>query len=498
MPENIKALFVILLIAFAGFTFAKKASINFVAEETFNQWRKIWFIVTIAAFTIPNIWVFFILCAIFIPRLSKSIENKAALYFFVLFAVPIINEPIPGGINLFLISYQRILALVILLPAAISISKTNNFKFGSIWTDRLILIFILLYFSLVAYNESITEGLRKAIYGFTDIVLPYYVISRSIKNLSQVRVALVAFLSAAFVFALIGTFESVKSWLLYNSVYDNFGIGQELNLYVMRGEDIRAIASFNIALIFAFYLVVAMGFYLFMYTSVKSKAVKRVGLLILLSGLLAPLSRGPWVGAVVVYVVYTLQGSARIKKLALLLVTGFITFIALHNIEGGQKYLDLIPFYGQAESDNVVYRQKLFDNAMIVISRYPLFGSYGSLSYLEEPEMVEMIQGERIVDIVNTYLLIGLTSGYVGLTIYVLYFLSAIIRIQNYKKYVRRKNPELHNLGSILIAILISIMVMISSVSSVGAVPVIYTSVIGLSIAYTRIVKLTLDTNKAN
>ena len=55
MPENIKALLVIIVIALAGFKFAKKASANFVAEETFNQWRKIWFIVTIAAFTIPNI-----------------------------------------------------------------------------------------------------------------------------------------------------------------------------------------------------------------------------------------------------------------------------------------------------------------------------------------------------------------------------------------------------------------------------------------------------------
>jgi hypothetical protein len=45
----------------------------------------------------------------------------------------------------------------------------------------------------------------------------------------------------------------------------------------------------------------------------------------------------------------------------------------------------------------------------------------------------------------------------------------------------------------LLIAVLISIMVMISSVSSVGAVPIIYTSVIALGVAYTRIVKLLLD-----
>ncbi len=278
MPENIKALLVILVIALAGFTFAKKASTNFVAEETFNQWRKIWFIVTIAAFTIPNIWVFFILCAIFIPRLSKSIENKVALYFFLVFTVPIINvNQFRVELILFVLSYQRVLALVILLPAAISISKTNNFKFGTIWTDRFILMFILLYFILVAYNESVTEGLRKVIYGFTDIFLPYYVISRSIKNMSQMRVAIIAFLSAAFVFALVGTFESMKTWLLYNSVYDNFGIGQDLNLYVMRGEDIRAIASFNIALIFAFYLVVAFGFYLFISSSIQNKKIRGVG-----------------------------------------------------------------------------------------------------------------------------------------------------------------------------------------------------------------------------
>jgi hypothetical protein len=492
MPENIKALLLVLVIALVGFSFAKKVNAGFVAEQTFKQWRKIWFLVTIGAFTIPNIWVFFTLCAIFIPRLSKTIDNKVALYFFLMFAVPVINELVPGGLNLIHLSYQRILSLVILLPAAISISKTNDFKFGTIWTDRLIVSLILLYFGLTSYNESVTEGLRKIFYGYTDIFLPYYVISRGLKELSQVRVALFAFLSSAFVFSLIGTFEGMKAWLLYNNVQANFGVDQDLNLYVMRGDSIRAIASFNIALAFGFYLVVALGFYLFMSTSIKSKKLKWSGLLILISGLLAPLSRGPWIGAVILYMAYSLLGNSRIKKSLLFFITGLITFIALHNIPGGQKYLDLIPFYGNAEEENIVYRQKLFDNSMIVINRYPIFGSYGSRSYLEEPEMQEMVQGEHIVDIVNTYLLVALTSGYVGLFVYLLYFLSVIFRIQNYKKYVKRKSLDVYNLGNLLIAILISIMVMITSISPVGAVPIIQTAIVGLGIAYTRIVKLLL------
>lgn len=38
--------------------------------------------------------------------------------------------------------------------------------------------------------------------------------------------------------------------------------------------------------------------------------------------------------------------------------------------------LNLLPFIGTIENENITYRERLIDNSMIVIQRNPLFGSF--------------------------------------------------------------------------------------------------------------------------
>ena len=105
----------------------------------------------------------------------------------------------------------------------------------------------------------------------------------------------------------------------------------------------------------------------------------------------------------------------------LLAVAAVLALPLLAIVPGGQKVLDLLPFIGTIEVENITYRQRLFDNAMIVIQRNPLLGSF---DFRSTPEMQSMIQGQGIIDIVNTYIGMALQVGLIGLTLFVVFFVT--------------------------------------------------------------------------
>jgi hypothetical protein len=502
MSEKLSALIYILTISFLGFSLSKFITKDIIAPKEFAVWRKAWFLMTIAAFAIPNFWMFIVTSIFLIYYLSKSTEDKVALYFILLFSVPYINLEIPGvgSINYFFTcNFPRVLSLFLLVPEAIRIAKSNrDFGFGKIWTDRWMLIYGSIWFILVTLSYGVTSGVRLGLYTFLQLGIPYYVISRGIKTLEQMKTALFAFVSVSLVLSLIGIFENKKNWLVYNSLFDQFGAPHAFTNYIMRGSELRAVATFDLPIILGFFLVVAIGLYLFIYPDIKNKLLQLIGGGILFVGILAPISRGPWVGLAVFAGMYAMLGKNKLKKIGIFIPTALALIILLNYLPNGQKYLDLIPFVGTTDAENVTYRQRLFENSMIVISHQPFFGSQGTLDFRNEPEMVELRQGQGIVDIVNTYLLEALQSGCISLFCFVMIYLSAMTRIWSYKNRIKKISSELEQFGNVVLAILISILVMIATVSSIEHIPYIINIVLALGIAYTRIAAQALNELKSN
>ena len=490
MQEHIRALIVIIFLSGIGFAIAKKIVREGVLASDFNRWRNVWFAVTITAFLSHNYWLYLLISGFLILLLTKQSQNKMALFFILLFVIPPIGNTIPGlGLVNYIITltHPRFIALIILLPAAVVAFKNNNFKFTKIGADKFLLIYILLLIALGLRDTTITDALRKSFYILIDIVLPYYVASRSIKDLSQMKTVLSAFVTSAVVFSLIAIFENVKHWLLYNSLGDALGTGSSsISNFLARSGGLRALATLDHPITLGYFMSVAFGFYLFLSNSIQNTTVKRMGFLLIILGLLAPLSRGPWVGATVLIIAYVLQGPMAIKKLSTLFLAAIISFSILAVLPGGQKYINLIPFSGETEKGNITYREQLFENSMIVIKRNPLFGSS---NYLETPEMLEMMQGQGIIDIVNTYLGVALEAGYVGLTLFIGIFITVIGGVRKNMKLIKDQKNHLHILGRCLVAVLFAIMITIATTSSIGTVPIIYWSVLGLGVAYTQIVK---------
>jgi O-antigen ligase len=489
MSENLRALAVILVLASAVFAFAR-APVCATASTAgdFVRRRNLWISVVLAAFLAHNFWVFLIVVTFLLYREVPREQNKVALFFFLCFAVPGLSDRVSGlGIINFLveIGYHRVLILTLLLPVYLSIQKDPGVpRFGQLLPDKFIGGYLVLQFGLMLVASSFTNTLRVGVlYAFVDVFLPYFVISRSLRDLKGFRDALAAFVVGVMVLSAIGAFESARHWLLYASLNDALGVASEWGTYLERGGEggrLRAQASAGHAIPLGY--VVAISIVLFQYfrSMISTKAVQGLGMLLLLVGLFVPLSRGPWVGAAAMVLIMILTGPSPILHLTRLGILGAVLLPALFATSAGEAIYKLLPFVGEVDH-TVTYRRQLIEVSLELVMDNPFFGAY---DYIFSPAMQELKQGQGIIDVVNSYVAIALGSGLVGLALFAGFFLTIAKEIFLAMSRVPDKLDEHYLLGQALLAVILGILIIIGTVSSVTIIPIVYWSMAGVGVAY--------------
>lgn len=490
MPEHLRALIVILVLATIVFAFARRPAADLIPANDFTRRRNLWLALTLLAFVSHSFWVYAGVAAIVLSIARRRERNPLALFFFLLFLIPPVPVQIPGFglINYFFaLDHIRLLALCVLLPTFFALRKrADSLPFGRIWADRLLLVYLILSALLYLRETTLTDTLRQTLYLFIDVFLPYYVASRLLKEVGEFKDALLGFVLAAMVLALIGIFEFARHWLLYSALIDALNLHWGIASYLGRGGSLRAIATTGQAIALGYVISVAIGFYLFLQGSVRNRLQRRLGALLLAAGLFVPLSRGPWVGAAAIIVVFIATGRSAAKRLMLLALAAVLALPLLAVIPGGQKVLDLLPFIGSVEKHNITYRERLIENALIVIQRNPWLGS---VDYRSTPEMQSMIQGQGIIDIVNTYIAVALEVGLIGLALFGGFFATVLLGIRKAMRAFPNKDDEQRRLGRALLATLAGILLTIFTVSSITVIPVVYWSLAGMGVAYVQMAR---------
>jgi O-antigen ligase len=392
-----------------------------------------------------------------------------------------------GLVNyIFELSHVRILELFILLPAYFALQRQrDNVSFGRYSPDKALAAYLLLAVILSLLATTLTDAMRYTFYLFIDVFLPYYVVSRSLKNLRSFRDALLSFVLAVMVVGLLAAFESYKHWLLYGSLIEVLKLDGTAG-YLGRDGLLRAVVTAGQSIPLGYVMAVAIGFYLYLKESIQQKFIRRAGMLLLVAGLVVPFSRGPWVGAAVLIIAFVATGQNAVRKSMSLAIVAMLALALTSILPGGERVINLLPFIGSTEKGNIDYRQQLLTNSMIVIQRNPWFGSN---DYLKTPEMEAMRQGQGIIDIVNTYIAVTLQSGYVGLSLFIGFFVLSLLGIYRRMRSISDKTSEEHLLGQSLFATLLAILVIIFTVSSITIIPIVYWSVAGLGVAYAQMIR---------
>lgn len=489
MPQHLKALVVVLLLGTMGFALARQpVCAAGMRPDDFARRCKTWYLVTVAVFLAHNYWLYVCVVGGGLYLAHRKERNPTALFLLLIWAVPAIPKAVPGfGIVNYLIDihFVRVLSLVLLLPAFLRRNTQATWlPVGRLATDRYVVAFAAVGFLAWLRVFSVTDSLRNGVvYALLDVLLPYLIASRLARDPAQLRDALLALLLGAAPAAAISIFEFAKHWLLYTSLADALGVRWapwDLTMYLSRADYLRAQAAAGHPIMLAQGLVVALGCAVLAVVRAGHRSLSAWALAgLIAAGLVAPLSRAPWLGAglLLAAMVVLLPSTRRFVLPAVALGV----MVAVGSLVAGKSgWLDYLPFVGTVEAENIDYRHRLIEASIGVILQNPLFGSP---FFMYDPAMQDMKQGQGIIDLVNTYLGIGLSSGLVGLAIYVGGYATALVAAFRVRLSRGLKAESLEN-GAVLLSVMLASLFIIATTSLNAFTTSLLAALLGLLAGY--------------
>ncbi|WDI32498.1 O-antigen ligase family protein [Hyphococcus flavus] len=488
MSSHLKAFIVVFIVSAAVLFFFRKPFAELVSGKRYDMWRNVWIAVTVCVFLIPNYWLFILLAGMGALALSWAEPVKPSVFFLLLFSVPAIGAAIPGfaGINKFVdVTPQTAYTLLFLMPAMFAATHMKKLSRVGGGADLFFLLWLVLQIVLCLRGPTFTHILRTMIEEFIVLAPFYYVFSRYPKSLSDIRIMSGAYLLPVLILSAISIPEFIRSWHFYTSVTTGW-FGQLPFTYTIREGLLRAYASVFDPIAWGYVAMTGVGVGLAFMNERFSLLYKSAGFALLMAGVLVSLSRGPWVGVVVTIAVFVLISPKTTLRMAQLGSVSLIAGLMSLATPYGQKILGLLPFIGDNAGDTISYRQRLLDAAGEVMMESPLFGSS---EYLQHPKLQALRQGQGIIDIVNSYLQVGLKSGFVGLVLFLGVFACALLALRKAMRSARRHDPTLALYCRAYFATLIGILVTIFTTSSVFQIPMVYWCFAGVAIALARIEK---------
>lgn len=489
MSETHRAIVVLLVIGLGVWRLARPLA----AEQlpgAFTFRRGLWIALTLVAFVIGDFWVFSTVALLLLIWGRTRDASVAGLFLALLFVVPPSPLDIPGfGVMnfFFSLSFPRLMSLVLLLPAFLRLVRQPRERARGMprIADLLFAGYLGVEVMLLSRETSFTSAARGAFYLFIDFFLPYYVFSRAFNDMAAIRDAVTSLVIGGLVLAGVGLFEAPRYWLLYAGLVQGWGSSEEL-LYLERSGLLRAMGSTGHAIALGYLLAICLLLYLPLRERLRRGWQRNALLLLLCGGLFSALSRGPWVGAAVGLLCYVALGPRPVRNVFLFAGGGLAAAVVASLLPFGNFIINLLPFVGTVETANIDYRQRLVENAWKLIWENPVLGS---TDYVERLAAMGMVQGQGIVDIVNTYLEVTLRSGLVGLTLFAGVLAAALFSAMGARRQALRDNQEeAEAMGRSLVAAQVAVLFIILSVSSIVIIPWVYWCFAGMLVGYARVV----------
>jgi hypothetical protein len=492
-----KELIVVLAIAGVTFALAKPIALRFSSHADFLRRRNVWFVLTIIAFLSPNFWIFAFFAVPIYVWTGRKDSNPIAAYLLLMHVVPPIAVDIPviGASQLFSLDNYRLLSFCILIPTAFRARRLidRNRTSDSRMTDLLLLASGMVGSVLfvppdlpnhIVLHNSPTNFLRSVFLFFIDVFVLYYAISRSCDDRRKIVDAQAAFCLSSGVMALIASFEHFRGWLLYTGLAIRWNPTDldYLLAWLLRGDSwLRAQASAGHALVLGILLAVAFGFWLCLQSRATTLRARLGTGIVFWLGMLAAFSRGPWIGAVLIYLAYSALKPRAISRLfkAALVIAIVLGLASL--TPTGEKLMNSLPFTGGQPDANFIYRQRLLDRSFELIQAHPFFGDQ-----LAMQEMEDLRQGQGIIDIVNTYVSVALFNGWVGLALFLGFILSASAGVFRAAKSVTSVDSDWGMVGLNILACIIGMLFMIADCALYFGVGKLFYILIALAAAYAR------------
>ncbi|MEE2691320.1 MAG: O-antigen ligase family protein [Pseudomonadota bacterium] len=436
-----------------------------------------WLLTTPVMFLLPTQIAILITCAmlalVFTP---KGMDNRAAYYLAALLAVPgSIEAPLPfPGLNyLFVLDAPKLAFFTILAPAFIFSPRPNAAKYAPL--AGALFIIMTFAFSILDFRvTNLTSGLRAAFTTFLLFALPFKALIRLIRTRSDVEriFGILIFLALIFFFAAL--ISQGTKWNFYSYATNRFGYSKFADF---RYGFLRVSVTVNTVL--AGYIMTLGLLSTEYYRARRDFGFIRAWLMrgMCITAAFFTFSRGAWLGMIVGFGTYFLF--ARMPRAMRAPIVGFGLLVGLplaFNLAANGD-LNSVDDFGSFE-----YRQELLRTSIAYIQMHPLFGDP---NFRESGFFDHLIQGQGIIDVVNSYINIALRYGLIGLTLFIGAYGSSIVallKIGDLLPKTRRSDLELQR--AVLLGANAGYLAVIFTTSSVSLITHVGTVLIALSVAF--------------
>ncbi len=298
---------------------------------------------------------------------------------------------------------------------------------GLLWTRRTAKLYsgkydlavaalVLLFTILSARGGNPNAYLRQFADNFFTIGVPYIIVSRSIGSEKDAHTVLSRFYLAGVLAAMVAIFEATRHWALYDSFPSHLGVSiKDIAVLNVRAGFLRSGGPFLNPTAFAFFLALLPPG-LWAIRSYFHAIGYRAVMILLLAGLLATQSRGAWIACAAGYC--ALWAYRGMKGRAIGAIVGASALYAIANFilpENGRLAQSL--GRSGAAADTMEYRRVLLEGGLQQIRAHPLLGQSGPDLGVA---MRDLVQGQGIIDFVNSHLFVALGSGLIGFAVWIM------------------------------------------------------------------------------
>ena len=492
MVYAIKLLLFVLFAAGAAAVVLRPA---FAGLFTPVQYKRAWtwlFVVTIVSFLSlrPDLYVFLLaIAAMVAPRyLGDGDVGKVNAFLLFLLPLPPIGYTLGGleGLNYVLrLEHVRVMSLVLFtLPAFRLMLRQRRRDEPSLrMVDLAVLAVQVWNIFLITRYASLTILVRTVVEAFCDILIPYYVITRTLRTSSQLREAASYLVLGCVFIASVACVESAVQRNLYGGLQWVYGVRWESTVDLMRGGFLRVEASTPQPIVLAF--IVTFGMALWTWLKGGAPRDKWVYAVYLVFGLalVSTWSRGPWLGAALMVIAFALQRWLSPRVFGYATLAAIVGGVALKATGSDSVIMSgLTALFGSTRDDlsTITYRRELLDATLALIKQSPWLGVPNY-----ETALQGFRQGEGMIDLVNTYLVVMINGGVIGLVLYLLPYVLVVAGMLGVQARQRETSKAaLGRFAPAFIAVIIAMLFIVFTASTLDAMKYLLALGISLPVAW--------------
>jgi O-antigen ligase len=336
---------------------------------------------------------------------SRSRAELAANFVFLLPLMPALSqETAVGSVYLFAISAVMAMSLGALIGFLVTSGRKH---YAQVRIDISVIALIGIFVFIYNRDLSFTVFIRSLITNIVGFVGPYVIISRGMCNRGDIEILLLRLSMGGLITAIVAIFQARKHWVLFQTYYEALHVLIPFGTTTlsMRAGLLRTGGSMVDYSAAGVFLAVVLSLMPMLKTRFRPAGYWAV-MILLVGGLFATQSRGGWIAAII-GILFICAYRRQWGRTILLIASGVAAEAVVLLFAKSGTLANIAGKTDEATS-TVSYRKLLATRGFDQILAHPLFGQSPQQLVNNLPDLV---QGQHIVDFVNSHLFIAMAAG---------------------------------------------------------------------------------------